>query len=547
MNGVAARNAPFVARCLVLALLWLWPVSWATAEPFAAGPGFDQRLIAEVATAALTLMAPRTLDKISPGQFTIWGLRGFTAIDPRLMAELTPQALRLTLSGRTLLTRPPPMITPTSGTPSGIPGGGGGGGDAADTSPAVIKEWGDAIGQISRVAWDSSDAVRRAGTQGILRGFFDELFNHLDPYSRYASPQEAAEEEAARYGRAGLGIDIGTSVAGGGGFVVRGVVPASPASLAQIRIGDVLLEIDGSALQGADLTSVAALLRGPEGSTAALTLRSPGRKPRRVDLQRAILAPPTVFARRQGELLVIRVSSFARDTAEAMAREIGKALESPRPPKGMVLDIRGNRGGLLRQAVSMAETLIPSGRIASTAGRNPQSVRDYTAVGADLLHGLPVVIIVDGRTASSAEILAAALADQRRAVVVGSATLGKGLVQTILPLPDGGALSLTWSRVLAPLGWPLQALGVLPQVCTSLGEAPLKRTLAELAQAHQPMARALTRHREARAPMPPAEILEIRNACPASEGRDSDLVAAKFLIDTPLAYATALIPAPVTP
>lgn len=536
MSATAIPALPDLARRLCFVALLLWPHAHAAAEPFAAGPGFDQRLIAEVATAAITFMAPRTLEPMSPGQLTIWGLRGFTALDPRLMADLTPQSLRLTLSGRTLLTRPPPPLNPGRPGPSGavIP----------ESDGATSKEWGDAIGQVSRVAWDSSEAVRRAGTQGILRSFFDELFNHLDPYSRYATPQEAVEEEGARYGRAGLGIEVGTS---GGGFVVRGVIPASPAALAQIRVGDVLLEVDGAALQGADLVSVTALLRGPEGSNANLTLRGPGRKPRTLDLQRVILTPPTVFAQRQGELLVIRVSSFARDTAEALAREIGKAIDTPRPPRGLVLDLRGNRGGLLRQAVSMAETLIPVGRIASTAGRDPASVREYNAVGADLWRGLPVVIIVDGRTASSAEILAAALADQRRAVVVGSSTLGKGLVQTILPLPDGGALSLTWSRVLAPLGWPLQALGVLPQICTSQGEAPLKRDLAELAAGRQPMARALTRHREARAPMPPAEILEIRNACPASEGRDTDLVAAKFLIDTPKAYATALIPAPVTP
>lgn len=477
-------------------------------------------MVAEVASAALGFMVPRTLEAIPPGQLTIWGLRGLTAIDPRLIAELTPQTLRLTLSGRTILTRPPPM------------------------GPGGITAWGEAIGQFSRAAWDFSEPVRRSGTEGILRSFFEELFNHLDPYSRYATPQEAAEEEGVRYGRAGLGIDIAT---GRSGFVVRSVLPASPAAQAAIHPGDVVLEIDGAPLQGADLTAVAALMRGPEGSETSITLRSAGRLVRTIALRRAILAPPTVFAQRQGDLLVIRVSSFARDTSEAMAREIIRAADASRPPKGLVIDMRGNRGGLLRQAVSMAETLLSSGRIASTAGRDPLSVHEYNASGTDLWRGLPVVIVVDGRTASSAEIFAAALSDQRRAVVVGSATLGKGLVQTILPLPDGGALSLTWSRVLAPLGWPLQALGVLPQVCTSLGEEPLKHILAELAQGRQPMARALTRHREARAPMPPAEILEIRNSCPASEGRETDMLAAKYLIDTPQAYATALIPQPIIP
>jgi carboxyl-terminal processing protease len=195
----------------------------------------------------------------------------------------------------------------------------------------------------------------------------------------------------------------------------------------------------------------------------------------------------------------------------------------------------------------VAELLLPGGPVAATAGRDPAARHEFRANGADLTHGMPLILLVDGRTASAAEVLAAALSDDGRAVVVGSATLGKGLVQTILPLPDGGALSLTWSRVLAPLGWPLQALGVMPQVCTSLGEDNLRRQLAELTQGRQTMQRAIERNRNARAPLLPAEVLEIRNACPASEGRDSDMMAAKFLIDTPSAYDAALIRAPFAP
>ena len=126
-------------------------------------------------------------------------------------------------------------------------------------------------------------------------------------------------------------------------------------------------------------------------------------------------------------------------------------------------------------------------------------------------------------------------------VYTGSSTLGKGLVQTIAPLPDGGDLLITWSRVLAPLGWPIQGLGVLPQVCTSLGVDELSRQLAGLKQGQSLLARALQRHRSARAPLPPAEMLEIRNACPAAEGRDTDLPTARTLIETPAAYSAALL------
>lgn len=141
--------------------------------------------------------------------------------------------------------------------------------------------------------------------------------------------------------------------------------------------------------------------------------------------------------------------------------------------------------------------------------------------------------------------MAAALEDQGRAVVVGSATLGKGLVQTIATLPDGGELFVSWSRVLAPAGWPIQGLGVLPQLCTSLGQDQTTAQLQSLDRGAQTMEPALTRHRAARAPLPAAEILALRNACPASEARDADLTAARFLITHPQAYAAArFVPPP---
>jgi carboxyl-terminal processing protease len=177
-----------------------------------------------------------------------------------------------------------------------------------------------------------------------------------------------------------------------------------------------------------------------------------------------------------------------------------------------------------------------------TRGRNPQANHVWSVRGGDLTGGIPIVVLVDGRTASAAEIMAAALADHRRAVVVGSATLGKGLVQTIAQLPDGGELFVTWSRVIAPDGWPLQGLGVMPQVCTSLGQAALDQALADLADGIQDNARAVRESRRARSPLPAARILEIRAACPAAIGGDADLDAARLLIDDPVRYHTALVP-----
>ena len=503
---------------LLLVLLTFVLPTRARAESFSDTANFDQRLIADVVGTALAFMAPRILEPESTAQLAIWGLRGLNTLDSRLVATATQQTLTLNLAGKLLLTMKLP------------------GNDS--------RAWGEAVAALARAGWDSSEPVRHAGATGVIGAFFDELFNHLDPYSRYATPREASEEQIRRNGRAGVGLDIGSV---GKNFIVRAIAPASPAARTDIKPGDTLSAIDGLSLYDADLNAVSALLAGPEDSPVVVSVRTQNRPVRQIELRRAILTPPTVFANRDHDLLVLRITGFARNTAESLGGELVRGLATPKPPKAVVLDLRGNRGGLLRQAVAVAELMLPSGLLASTAGRDPAAHHEFRAAGTDLTHGLPLILLVDGRTASAAEVLAAALADQHRAVVVGSATLGKGLVQTILPLPDGGALSLTWSRVLAPQGWPLQSLGVLPQVCTSLGEDNLRRQLAELALGRQPMQRAVSRNREARPPLLPAEVLEIRNACPASEGRDSDMMAAKFLLDTPQAYDAALIRAPVAP
>ena len=177
--------------------------------------------------------------------------------------------------------------------------------------------------------------------------------------------------------------------------------------------------------------------------------------------------------------------------------------------------------------------------IATTAGRNPRATHEWRAETRDITNGLPIVVLVDGRSASAAEIMAAALADQGRAVVVGSFTLGKGLVQTVTTLPDGGELFVTWSRVLAPLGWPIQGLGVLPQICTSGGQDSTTQQLTSLDRGTQRLSAALARHRAARAPLPNAEIVEMRTACPAAEGRDTDMIAARYLLDHPAAISAA--------
>ena len=484
----------------------------AVATPYAGG--FDTPLANKVFATALAFAAPRVLDPATPQSLTLWGLQGITALDPALSADLIDGKLQLSMGGRVLFTHAAP---------------------ASVDAPA----WGRMAADVWNVAYANSANLRTVGTQGVIAGFFDEMFNHLDPYSRYEPPEPAEAERTKLSVDAGAGLGL---VANGHAVVVDDVVPDGPGQQAGVRVGDSILSIDGRRLRGrVDLAR--SLLSGPEGAAMTLRVRGMDSVVRDIPISLAYVPPETVFPERNGTMLVIHITSFVNNTAERLSEAIEAGLAAKPAPSAIVIDLRGNRGGLLRQAVTAVALLADHGVIASTAGRDPDATHDWRIDGGDLTHGLPVIVLVDGSTASAAEIMAAALADLGRGVVVGSSTLGKGLVQTITRLPDGGELFVTWSRVLAPRGWPLQSLGVIPQICTSLGDTANQQALSDLADGHDDMEKTLARARAARAPLPVAQALDIRAACPAAEGTDADMQAADFLVAHPKAYQTALLPA----
>ena len=512
------------AAATLLLLLFAGPFSAVKAQPATpsgAGGGFDVQIAMSVITAALTFIAPRALDPVSVQQLALWGLGAPGSLDSALSTQFSGGVILVLQGGKTVFSREAPD------------------GDGA-------AAWGALVADALQAAAAASPDFRAAGTQGALVSFFDEVFNHLDPYSRYVPPAAADQDRARRSGEAGAGITITRS---GTGFVVAAVNADGPGAEAGIRTGDRVIAVDGQATAGEDLGTVQGWVAGEEGTDVSITVRGRRGPARTIDVERAITPPETVFASRMNDILLIRISGFSVDTDQRLETELARFLGAPpggaRGIRGIVLDLRGNRGGLLRQAVAAIDLLLDHGLIAITAGRNPQAAHEWRASGRDVADGRPMVVLVDGRSASAAEIMAAALADEGRAVVVGSATLGKGLVQTIGTLPGGGELFVSWSRVLAPDGWPLQSLGVLPQVCTSVGPDALSQQLQALDRGTQPMAAALARHHAARAPLPAAEALALRSPCPASEARDADLATARFLIAHPLAYAVArLTPTP---
>ncbi|CAP53986.1 S41 family peptidase [Gluconacetobacter diazotrophicus] len=491
------------------------------ADPVPQAGQLDADMTISVVNAALTFLLPRTLESHTPRDFCLWGLNGLSAIDPSLtvVEQRGPEQkganqngiIQLSLGQEIVLRLPAPPDSDQAG-------------------------WTDLTVRLMQAAWARSGTVRGAGADGLMQSFFDELFNHMDPYSRYVAPSPATTDRDTRTGgEAGTGLTLGRDARS---ILITGVNANGPAWPAGLATGQRLYAVNGRSTRDQTPGTVAQWLLGAPGSTVTVTVGD-GRARRTVTLRRASVPPETVFAYAAEHMVVIRVTAFSADTAQEMSQYLDQASDDQHL-RGLVLDLRGNRGGVLQQAVTASALVLDQGVAAITHGRDPEANHVWAVQGGDMTGGVPIVVLVDGRTASAAEILAASLADHRRAVVVGSATLGKGLVQTIGQMPDGGELFVTWSRVLAPLGWPLQGLGVMPQVCTSRGESDLERQLQDLAAGQVDMRDAVQATRATRYPVPVSRILDLRRACPAAIGTDSDLDAARSLIDNPAEYRAAL-------
>lgn len=482
--------------------------------------GFDRNAAAQVWSAALSYIAPRSLAPLTIPQMTLWGLNGLAALDPDLTTSLQDGQIRLYGPDAMILAVPAPA------------------------NPNDASAWGQAAAQVAAAAYAASPALQSAGTQGIIGNFFDELFNHFDPYSRYEPPQQAAQDELMIMGLGGTGL---TLAAKDSRVVVSAVAADSPAENAGIAPGAFVTSVSGRAVAPGQLAALNAGMNGVPGSTIGLTLLDPddGAQPamEQVTLTRGYIPPQTVFP--QADLApgiaLVKISGFNKGTSDQFSAAIATLMAQPAPPTALVLDLRGNRGGVLRQAVLVVDSLLQTGEIAQAQGRDPDAGQLFKAEGSDLTGGARLVVLVDGQTASAAEILSAALADNGRAVVIGSETLGKGLVQTLTSLPDGGELFVTWSRVLAPRGWPLQSLGVMPQICTSLGAPALETQMAALAKGQNMLAPTVAQARAMRAPANVDSVLAVRGHCPAAIGTDLDLTAAAWVLQNPTAYQAALL------
>ena len=303
------------------------------------------------------------------------------------------------------------------------------------------------------------DVSDRDLLESAIRGMLYEL----DPHSNYLTPDQFEDLQVTTSGEfGGLGIEVTME----DGFVkVVTPVDDSPASKAGILAGDLILKIDGTFVKGLTLSEAVELMRGEIGSEIELMVLSQGEEnPRQVTVTRDKIQLHSVRSRQlEPGLGYIRISQFQNNTGPDTRKALDK-LSKDGELRGLVLDLRNNPGGVLGGAVQVADLFLNSGLIVYTQGRSEESRSEFKASSGDQLAGLPLVVLVNGGSASASEIVAGALQDQHRALVVGNRTFGKGSVQTVLPLSKDKALKLTTARYYTPSGRSIQAEGIVPDI-----------------------------------------------------------------------------------
>jgi carboxyl-terminal processing protease len=290
------------------------------------------------------------------------------------------------------------------------------------------------------------------------------MLSSLDPHSAYLDKKDFSELQDATSGEfEGIGLDVGMEEG-----VVKVISPIddTPAARAGIRAGDYIIKIDGKPVQGMSLADAIAQMRGKPGTKLRLTILRKDEEPREVEVLRARIEVSSVKARvLEPGYAAMRISQFQMHTGRDLRREIEKLLlDKKTPVKGLVLDLRNNPGGVLDGAVAVSDIFLDGGRIVSTRGRLPESEQHFNASAGELLPGVPLVVLVNGGSASASEIVAGALQDNRRALILGTTTFGKGSVQTVLPLTAGKGIKLTTARYYTPSGRSIQAEGISPDI-----------------------------------------------------------------------------------
>jgi carboxyl-terminal processing protease len=305
----------------------------------------------------------------------------------------------------------------------------------------------------------------------LISGALKGMVGRLDPHSAYMDAKSFGGDFQARTrGRfGGIGVQV---MPDKGTIKVITPTDGMPAAAAGIKAEDHIIAINGASVEDQDFSEAIDTMRGKVGSKVTITVQREGeKKPFDVTLVRATVAYDAVVSRREGEIGYIRMPGFNEQTAEGLEKAVRDLKKQIGPGlKGYVLDLRNNPGGLLDQAIQVSDDFLTSGEIVSTRGRRSEDTQRYDAKAGDITDGKPVVVLVNGGTASASEIVSGALQDHRRATIVGMTSFGKGSVQSILSLGEGrGALRLTTARYYTPSGHSIQAQGIIPDIRVAQG------------------------------------------------------------------------------
>lgn len=510
LKGFSAALALISSACAFL------PVE----EP---SPHFTERDATPVFSSGYDYISERFIENVNIGELAVNGLEGLAAIDPQLDVSRNGDYVNLFLGDSFLGSMPAPADNDTKGW--------------ADLTVEMIEN--------GRVA---STPLLETQAEDIYASVFRSIVAELDGFSHYASAVEARRNRATRDGFGCIGVQI---LVDGDEVRVVSVLPNTPAEKMGLQDNDSITHVDGEPVAGLTIHEVVNRLRGKIGSNVTVTIDRVSRDdPLSVTLSRRLIVSITVTHKMMGDLGYIRITSFNKRTGKSLENilaEMEPAIESGEI-KGIILDLRSNPGGLLDQAVKVAGLFLTEGNIVSTNGRHPDSNQSFAAGDDDKAQNLPLAVLINGNTASAAEIVAAALQDQGRAVVVGSNSYGKGTVQNVITLPNDGELTLTWSRFHAPSGYTLHGLGVLPTICTSresIGDASKEnaefaRRLKKL-HAGIVVSKAILSQWRAE-DLPSEESVEtLRAICPSrKKTSDRDIDVAKQLLSEPSLHRSAM-------
>jgi carboxyl-terminal processing protease len=449
--------------------------------------------------------------EVQPRDLALTGLARLSSIDSNVSVESSADSVTLNVAGQSRRYDAP------------------GASELVDWSVLTSKIIDDARALSPVVGAELPDKLEELVIDGTLA--------KLDPYSRYVPPNVAREHRATRDGFGGIGVTLDFHE---NDVRIAGVMPDTPAATAGLVPGDRIVALDGVPVEQFTHDDIRKHLRGPAKTLVQIAVARQGlTEPLKIAVQRARIVPDTVSMKENGDIAWLKVTLFNQQTGERLAellkqahRDMGDNLH------GIVLDLRDDPGGLLDQSVDVVSLFIQKGDVLRTIGRNPGAMQYFTATGNRVVETAPMAVLVNGGSASASEIVASALQDSGRAVVIGTSSYGKGTVQTVVRTSNDGELTVTWAQIITAGGYQLNTHGVVPTVCTSEQADDEANVAALLPASASPIQPSLLRSRIS---LDDKGWEHLRSLCPAEREKSSlDELVATRLLDTPAIYHAAI-------